>query len=71
VNYLDTLIVKIEVGQKTFHGKISELEGLKRRITDLLRTEILIHPKVVLVEHNSLPSSEGKAVRVIDRRGEK
>ncbi|MBN2324129.1 MAG: phenylacetate--CoA ligase [Spirochaetes bacterium] len=71
VDYLDTLVVKIEVGQKTFHGTISELEGLKRRITDLLRTEILIHPKVVLVEHGSLPPSEGKAVRVIDRRGEK
>jgi len=71
VDYLDTLIVKIEVGQKTFHGKIRELEGLKRRITDQLRTEILIHPKIVLVEHNSLPASEGKAVRVVDRRGEK
>jgi phenylacetate-CoA ligase len=68
VDYLDTLIVKIEVRQKTFHGKIRELENLKKQITELLRTEILIHPRVVLVEPNSLPPSEGKAVRVVDRR---
>jgi len=31
----------------------------------------LITPKVELVEHKSLPRSEGKAVRVIDKRNEK
>jgi phenylacetate-CoA ligase len=68
VDYLDTLIVKIEVRPEIFHGQIRELENIKRRITELLRTEILIHPRVVLVEPNTIPASEGKAVRVIDRR---
>jgi phenylacetate-CoA ligase len=68
VDYLDTLIVKIEVRPEIFHGQIRELEHIKRRITELLRTEILIHPRVVLVEPNTIPASEGKAVRVIDRR---
>jgi len=33
-----------------------------------LRDEILVTPKVELVERGSLPKSEGKATRVIDRR---
>jgi phenylacetate-CoA ligase len=68
VEYLDTMIVKIEVRPEIFHGSIKELENLRRRITEALRTETLIHPKVHLVEPNSLPPSEGKAVRVIDKR---
>jgi phenylacetate-CoA ligase len=33
-----------------------------------LRSDILITPKVDLLEPDSLPKSEGKAVRVIDNR---
>ncbi|UCB46164.1 MAG: phenylacetate--CoA ligase, partial [Spirochaetota bacterium] len=68
VDYLDTLIIKIEVRPEIFHGSIQELENLRRRITKALRTETLISPKIHLVEPNSLPPSEGKAVRVIDKR---
>ncbi|MGQ9614820.1 MAG: phenylacetate--CoA ligase family protein [Spirochaetota bacterium] len=69
VDYLDTLKVKVEVRQEIFHGSIEELESLKMQIAEKLKDEILIHPQVVLVEPNSLPKSEGKAVRVIDMRG--
>jgi phenylacetate-CoA ligase len=68
VDYLDTLMVKIEVRPEIFHGSVRELESLRRRIAEALRTETLISAKVHLVEPNSLPPSEGKAVRVIDRR---
>ncbi|UCB44598.1 MAG: phenylacetate--CoA ligase [Spirochaetota bacterium] len=68
VDYLDTLIIKIEVRPEIFHGSIQELENLRRRITEALRTETLISPKIHLVEPNSLPPSEGKAVRVVDKR---
>ncbi|MFW6137582.1 MAG: phenylacetate--CoA ligase family protein [Spirochaetota bacterium] len=67
-DYLDTLNIKVEVGPQIFHGEIGELEALKNRITQDLKNEILIAPRVVLVEPNSLPASEGKAVRVIDKR---
>jgi len=67
-NYLDTIKVKVEVRQEIFHGKASELEGLKRKVADNLKNEILITPHVILVEPNSLPKSEGKAIRVVDRR---
>jgi phenylacetate-CoA ligase len=35
-----------------------------------LRSDILITPRVDLVEPDSLPKSEGKAVRVVDNRKE-
>jgi len=68
VDYLDTINVKVEVRPHIFHGEIGELEALKSRIVGDLKNEILISPKVTLVEPNSLPKSEGKAVRVIDNR---
>jgi len=68
VDYLDTIKVKVEVRQEIFHGKATELEGLKREVAENLKNEILITPRVVLVEPNSLPKSEGKAIRVVDKR---
>jgi phenylacetate-CoA ligase len=68
VDYLDTIVVKVEVRKDIFHGRIPELESLKRKVAEKLKNEILITPRVVLVEPNSLPAGEGKAVRVIDRR---
>jgi len=68
VDYLDTIKVKVEVAQEIFHGKASELESLKRKVADHLKSEILITPRVILVEPNSLPKSEGKAIRVVDKR---
>ena len=68
VEHLDSMQIKVEVVQEIFHGNIGELESLKRRIVEELKNEILIRPQVTLVEPNSLPKSEGKAVRVIDHR---
>jgi len=66
----DNMIVKVEVKQEFFNGDLMHLERLKRRIVDELRSDILITPKVELVEPNTLPRSEGKAQRVIDNRKE-
>lgn len=68
INYLDSINVKVEVRPEIFHGNIIELENLKKRIAEDLKNEILIHPRITLVEPNSLPKSEGKAVRVVDKR---
>jgi phenylacetate-CoA ligase len=67
-DYMDSINIKVEVRPEIFHGSISELEHLKNRIIQDLKTEILIHARVSLVEPDTLPKSEGKAVRVIDRR---
>jgi len=64
----DHMVVKVEVCAEMFTGDFKHLEHLKKRIVESLRSEILITPAVELVEPNSLPKTEGKAVRVVDNR---
>ena len=66
--YNDHMTVKAEVEKEFFSGNLKQLETLRRRITEELKSEILITPRVELVEPGSLPTTEGKAVRVIDNR---
>ncbi|HPX10974.1 MAG TPA: phenylacetate--CoA ligase, partial [Syntrophales bacterium] len=64
----DDMIVKVEVQKEYFTGDLKKLEGLRRKVVEELKSDILISPKVVLVEPNSLPKTEGKAIRVVDNR---
>jgi phenylacetate-CoA ligase len=68
--YDDMMIVKVEVQNELFAGDATQREGLRKRIVDELRVDILITPKVELVGPGSLPSTEGKALRVVDNRKE-
>jgi phenylacetate-CoA ligase len=67
-DYNDHMIVKVEVHKEFFSGDLKQLEALRRTITEDLKSDILITPRVELVEPGALPKSEGKAVRVIDNR---
>ncbi len=67
-NFEDRMSVRVEVRPEIFKGDLRQLDTLRRKITEDLRSELLVTPKVELVEPDSLPKSEGKAVRVIDRR---
>ena len=67
---MDEMVVQIEVREELLGGGIRRLEALRERIAHALREEILITPKVEFLEPGGLPSGEGKAVRVIDRRSE-
>jgi phenylacetate-CoA ligase len=66
----DTLYVKVEIQKEFFAGDLKQLEKMRHSIVEELRSDILITPKVSLVEPGTLPKSEGKAVRVIDNRKE-
>ncbi len=68
VEYNDSMTVKVEVQKEFFGGNLGQLEALRRRIVEELKSDILITPRVDLVEPDSLPKSEGKAKRVIDNR---
>ena len=68
VGNLDTLEVLVEVDEKFFSDEIKELERLTKRITQVLQQALLIAPTVKLVEPKTIQRSEGKAVRVIDKR---
>ncbi|MBR4709089.1 MAG: phenylacetate--CoA ligase [Bacteroidaceae bacterium] len=62
----DQMTVEVEVNESTDdYVKLRALEGeIRHQIGD----EILLKPKVRLVSKGSLPVSEGKAVRVVDKR---
>ena len=61
----DKLSIKVEVKNDFFYEDMRYLEKLRKKIGRKVREEILVTPKVELVEPNSLPRTEGKAKRVI------
>ncbi|NLW06564.1 MAG: phenylacetate--CoA ligase [Clostridia bacterium] len=65
---LDSLEVKVEVSESLFSDKVRRLEELEKRLHHELESTLGISVKVTLVEPKSIQRSEGKAVRVIDRR---
>jgi len=68
--YDDYMTVKVEVQNEVFTGDLRPLEHLRKRVVDELKADILITPRVKLVEPGSIPATEGKAIRVIDNRKE-
>ena len=64
----DSMTVKVEVTKDYFSGEVKQLEALRRKIIEELKSEILITPRVDLVEPESIPKGEGKAMRVQDNR---
>jgi phenylacetate-CoA ligase len=68
VENLDVLEVQVEVSPEVFSDEIKKLEELERRIADEVQSYLGVSVKVRLMEPRSIQRSEGKAVRVIDRR---
>lgn len=67
-NNLDTLEILVEIDQKNWSDSIRELEGIRRRIENNIKSMLGIGAKIRLVEPNTIERSEGKAKRVIDNR---
>ncbi|MEJ2092896.1 MAG: phenylacetate--CoA ligase [Syntrophobacterales bacterium] len=67
-NFNDQMVVKVEVQQNFFQEDLKYLTGLRKRLTDALKNELLVTPLVELVEPNTLPRTEGKALRIVDLR---
>ena len=74
-NYLITLVTRedndfmnldVELAQPT--DDYAALQTLEREIKRRLKDEILLTPNIRLVPQGTLPVSEGKAVRVVDKR---
>jgi phenylacetate-CoA ligase len=66
---MDQLKVQVEIDEAHFVEDMRALTGLQKRITAKLRDELLVTPRVELVQSGTLPKSEGKAKRVVDNRG--
>jgi phenylacetate-CoA ligase len=65
---LDEMTVKVELSPSGFDGQVGHLTQLQSEVAEKLRAELLVRPKVELVASGSLPVTEGKAKRVIDKR---
>ncbi len=65
---LDYLEVLVEVTEELFSDKIKNMETLSNTISQRLNSVLQLSAKITLVEPRSIPRSEGKANRVIDKR---
>lgn len=77
VNYLievdrehntDTLDVSVELTPEQFEDALWDNAAKEKALANAIKTMLGISPKVHLVEPKTITRSEGKAVRVIDRR---
>lgn len=68
VNNLDTLELQVEMDETKLTDTIRELQDLSKKISHALNSAIGLSVKVTLVEPKTIARSEGKAVRVVDRR---
>ncbi len=66
--FIDQIKVKVEIKDQYFVEDMRALQGLQKKIASKLRDEILVTPRVELVQHDSIPKTEGKAKRVLDLR---
>jgi phenylacetate-CoA ligase len=65
---LDELTVLVEVNQSMFSDEIKNLQSIERDLEKNIREMLGVTTRVKLVEPKSIQRSEGKAVRVIDKR---
>jgi phenylacetate-CoA ligase len=68
INMMDTLEVRVEMNENLFSDEVRKIELLERNITGAIESVLGISAKVKLTEPKSIERSEGKAVRIIDRR---
>jgi phenylacetate-CoA ligase len=68
VNNNDTFEVNVEMTAERFTDKVSEILAMEKSLANAMKTMLGINPTVHLVAPKSIARSEGKAVRVIDKR---
>jgi phenylacetate-CoA ligase len=66
--HLDNLEVQIEMTQELFSDEVRNLEQIERKIENEIASALGVHARVRLVEPKTIPRSEGKAVRIVDKR---
>ncbi|MBR0142216.1 MAG: phenylacetate--CoA ligase [Ruminococcus sp.] len=68
VNNSDTLDISVEMKTDQRSDKVKDMQQQERDLATAIRMMLGISPKVHLVTPKSITRSEGKAVRVIDKR---
>jgi phenylacetate-CoA ligase len=65
---LDDLEIWVEVSERIFSDEVRKMEELEGKIKREILSTLGISARIKLVEPKTIPRSEGKAKRVIDRR---
>ncbi|MDO4608629.1 MAG: phenylacetate--CoA ligase [Clostridia bacterium] len=68
VNNTDTFEVNVELNPDQFTDTVGGITALEKSLANAMKTMLGINPTVHLVAPKSITRSEGKAVRVIDKR---
>ena len=68
VNNSDNLEVQVEMTSEMFSDTVSQVSRREKELVDALKAMLGIYAKVTLVAPKTITRSEGKAVRVIDKR---
>ena len=64
----DTFDVNVEMTPEKFTDKVSDIMAMEKSLANAMKTMLGINPAVHLVAPKTIARSEGKAVRVIDKR---
>ena len=67
-NNTDTFDVNVEMNPEQFTDTVGGLTALEKNLSNAMKTMLGINPTVHLVPPKSIARSEGKAVRVVDKR---
>ena len=68
VNHSDTLEVMVEMTPEIFSDSLGQITDMEKKLVAALKAMLGIYAKVKLVAPKSITRSEGKAVRIIDKR---
>jgi len=68
VNHSDTLEVQVEMTAENFSDSLAKIAELEKKLVEALKAMLGIYAKVTLVAPKTIARSEGKAVRIIDKR---
>lgn len=67
-NNTDTLDIYVELSSENFSDTVKEIAQKEKQLAGAMKTMLGINPKMHLVPPKSIARSEGKAVRVVDKR---
>jgi phenylacetate-CoA ligase len=65
---MDEMEIRIEVTAEVFSDRVSEIQGITKRLAHAVESTTGVHAKISLVEPQTIERSEGKAKRVLDLR---
>ena len=65
---LDTLEIQVELSDYAFSDEVREIEKVKARVAHDMQSMLGVSAKITIVSPHSLPRSDGKAKRIIDKR---